>query len=110
METGQYAEALATLEAALREVNFRYSIPLRLVGHKIYQFNERPQDALRMWAEALDLAEDDVADRANLGVLIDADTKRVTRETPRKIQAAKLGQEPPVAPLGKGVSQPLGGQ
>ena len=61
------------------------------------------EQAVEMWTEAIDLAEADLADLADL---LDEDTRRVVRMAPKKIRAAQEGAEPPVAALGKGVSEP----
>jgi tetratricopeptide (TPR) repeat protein len=49
LETGRYADALATLEAALQR--FPASIRLRLLGHRVCLFNNRPQRAQNMLDE-----------------------------------------------------------
>ncbi len=46
---GEYSDAVATMEAALEQ--FRSSIRLRMVGHKLYLHNNRPADAQRMLDE-----------------------------------------------------------
>ncbi len=50
LETGQYSDALATLEAALER--FRSSVRLRLLGREVYLFNDRPEQAEQMLAQA----------------------------------------------------------
>ncbi len=49
LETGRYADALATLEAALER--FPVSIRLRLRGHEVYLLNNRPESAEKMLVE-----------------------------------------------------------
>jgi tetratricopeptide (TPR) repeat protein len=48
LRTGQYPEALSTLEAAFER--FKTSVRLRWIGHRVYQFNAKPERA----AEVLD--------------------------------------------------------
>jgi predicted Zn-dependent protease len=72
------------------------------VGDTYWRLGQKDQ-AVEMWAEAADLAE---ADLAAEGDDLDADTRRAGREAPKKIQAVKRGQAPPVAPLGEGVNPP----
>lgn len=49
LETGLYGGALATLEVALDR--FPESVRLRLLGHKVYLLNNRPQEAEKMLTE-----------------------------------------------------------
>lgn len=55
LAVGEYEAALQTLQEALPR--YPSSIGLRLVGRRVYQRNNRPQDAERMLAEIETLAE-----------------------------------------------------
>ena len=71
MQLGRYADALQTFEAALK--NFRYSVRLRWVGHRLLLFNNLPDRAAEMLEEIADLATrstyryNDSANRVTLG-------------------------------------------
>lgn len=52
---GEYAEALATLEAAIKR--FPQSIRLRWVGHRVLQFNNKPDEAKKQLDKIAELVE-----------------------------------------------------
>lgn len=54
LATGQYSQALKTFETAMPR--FPSSVPLRLLGQQVLQFNNRPQEAEVMLKSIQDLA------------------------------------------------------
>jgi len=96
---GEFRPALAMLTQAINSPNGDDPVLYDHAGDVYWRLGRR-REAIAMWTEAADLA---AARLAVWGGDVDADTRRVHRETPRKIRAAQDGQPPKAAPLGVGV-------
>ncbi len=97
---GNFRKALDYLRLGLNHPRGEHAVIYDHAGDTWWRLGEKDK-ALEMWTEAIDLAEAELSKR---GEALDADTRRVAEQTPRKIEAALEGQVPPVAPLGEGVS------
>ncbi len=96
---GRFGPALDYLLLAFNSDHGDNAVVYDHVGDCYWRLG-RTAEAVAVWIEAADMAE--VAVQRE-GDLVDADTRRVGRMAPKKIQAAKAGEPPPVAPLGEGV-------
>jgi tetratricopeptide (TPR) repeat protein len=95
---GKFAEARTVFDQVVTaEPERLHSVIFDHAGDVCWRLGQK-QEAARLWERAVEFAKKDATP--------DSDSKKVLAETPRKIEAARKGAEPKVAPLGKGVLEP----
>ncbi|MDY6914258.1 MAG: tetratricopeptide repeat protein [Planctomycetota bacterium] len=97
---GRFGEASRLLEQILQaDPTSRFDHPVIFdhAGDVYYRLGWK-QKAMKLWIRAIETA------KAEKPPTIDA--RKVLKNTPGKVDAVRAGQEPPLAPLGEGVSEP----
>ena len=92
---GRFAEAKTLFDQVVASPAERlHAVILDHAGDTCWRLG-LAEEAIRLWRRAVEMAKD--------GEREDRDTKRVLAKTPAKINAARRGRKPKIAPLGAGV-------
>lgn len=99
---GDLRAAVEFFSDAIADVDEEHAVIYDHAGDAYWRLGQKDK-AVELWTEAADLAEAEVMQNESR---VDEDVRRVAEMAPRKIQAAREGKVPPVAPLGEGVTLP----
>lgn len=99
---GDLPAAVEFFSVAIADVDEEHAVIYDHAGDAYWRLGQKDK-AVELWTEAADLAEAEVMQNESR---VDEDVRRVAEMAPSKIQAAREGKVPPVAPLGEGVTLP----
>ena len=91
---GRFAEARTVFDDVLSTEEGRHPVMLDHAGDTCWRLGLKAE-AIRLWGQAVKEAKKEKKP--------EIDAKKVLTGAPRKIEAARKGGKPPVAPLGKGI-------